>query len=275
MYYNGEHSVTFINEDDVSKNSWTDFLLVPTSRPVVSLPEGQEFTQEIPGRNGKIDFQNYIVPQTVFKNRIGEFEFLIDHDNDNYRSWTTTKNEIVDFMHGKWLRMILEDEPDFYYEGRFYIKEWKNNSDWSTLTISYDLDPVKKSVIASTDAWKWDPFNFVTGYIHDPEDFVIRLRVDTRTKVKIIRIKEPCNVKLYVPEVSSFTYQQCQILLEYPLNNGYMVNKKLDFIDSGRRTSNSREFIIYPDYPEFYMTLQDMHSVSAATVYVVFNENGI
>lgn len=275
MYYNGEHSVTFINEDDVSKNSWTDFLLVPTSRPVVSLPEGQEFTQEIPGRNGKIDFQNYIVPQTVFKNRTGELEFLIDHDNDNYRSWTTTKNEIVDFMHGKWLRMILEDEPDFYYEGRFYIKEWKNNSDWSTLTISYDLDPIKKSVIASTDAWKWDPFNFVTGYIHDPEDFVIRLRVDTRTKVKIIRIKEPCNVKLYVPDVSSFTYQQCQILLEYPLNNGYMVNKKLDFIEKAKTKNPVNEFIIYPDYPEFYMTLQDTHAVSAATVYVVFNENGI
>lgn len=171
--YDGSHSVTFINKDGAQINSWTDWLLIPSSRPIISTPPVQEFSLEIPGRSGKIDFQDYILKEPVFDNRIGSLEFVIDHENDKYISWHHTYNEILNFLHGRWLKIILNDEPDYYYEGRFSLNDFKSNSDWSTITIDYNLKPFKLSVVDTLSDWLWDPFSFITGYIRSASDFEI------------------------------------------------------------------------------------------------------
>lgn len=268
MYYDGTHSVTFITRDGVSKNSWTDFHLVPSSRPVISLPEGEDFTEEVPGRDGKVDLQSIVRSQTVFKNRTGELEFIVDHENDDYRSWVVEKNDIVEFVHGKYLKMILADEPDYYYEGKFFVTAWQNNSDWTTVTISYDLFPYKKSVIASTDAWKWDPFNFVTGYIHDAQDFRIMVRGSVENEITIERLKYPTHIKLLVdfPNYSSTTIfmevKRYTATGEEVTERGYI-----------SKVHGVWEFILYPDYPRFTMNIPD--SAASGTTYIVFNEEAV
>lgn len=173
--YNGEHSVTFINKDGAQINSWGDWLLIPSSRPIISTPPVQEFNLEITGRSGKIDFQDNIFKEPVFNNRTGSLEFVVDHENDKYISWHHTYNQILQFLHGRWLKIILNDEPDYYYEGRFTLNEFKSNSDWSTITIDYDLKPFKLSVVDTMSEWLWDPFSFITGYIRSASDFEVTL----------------------------------------------------------------------------------------------------
>ena len=73
MIYKGEHSVTFGD-----KNSWTDFHLVPTSRPVISLPTFKERYVDIPWRSGVADLGSLLTGGPVYANRIGSIEFLVD-----------------------------------------------------------------------------------------------------------------------------------------------------------------------------------------------------
>ena len=88
------------------------------------------------------------------------------------------------------MQAFLEDEPDYYYEGRFAVDAWNSNKDWSMITISYDVDPFKtqkestlendyqsyyfKNIkvaqygiyLVGEEQWLWDPFNFDTGKIN-------------------------------------------------------------------------------------------------------------
>lgn len=174
--YNETHSVIFINSDGQQKNSWTDWCLIPSSRPIISTPPVQDFSLKIPGKSGKIDYQDYIFDVPVFDNRTGSLEFVVDHDNKNYISWINTYSTIMKFLHGRRMKLILQDDPNFYYEGRLAVNQFKSNADWSTITIDYDLDPFKRQVVTdSFSKWLWDPFNFITGHIREGADLEVYL----------------------------------------------------------------------------------------------------
>ena len=71
----------------------------------------------------------------------------------------------MDYLHGRTMRAILEDDREYFYEGRFTINEWKSSKDWSRIVIDYDLGPYKWLLHASLDDWEWNSFNFYTEII--------------------------------------------------------------------------------------------------------------
>lgn len=202
MIYNGEHSVTFINDEGEQKNTWTDWLLVPTSRPVIGSPPVKKMGVDIPGRNGTLDITGKITSNVCYENRQGTLEFLIDHENPDYTSWVVTKNKIMSFLHGKHMKLILEDEPAYYYDGRMEVEEFKANSDWSTISIAYDVLPIKYSTASSLDAWKWDPFSFVNGVIRNGEDYQITVSPNHAGRYTITDINTPSRVKITIEPIS-------------------------------------------------------------------------
>lgn len=123
--------------------------LVPTTRPHVNFPEIRTTTVEVPGRNGVIDFTEAFGGPT-YENRKGEWQFLIlqDIDPETGRRFPSgeryTFEEVIDglkeHIHGKKLYCTLEDNSDTYY-GRFVISDISSNKDYSTVTISYEIDP--------------------------------------------------------------------------------------------------------------------------------------
>ncbi len=74
-------------------------------------------------------------------------------------------NTLLDYLHGQSMRAVLEDDPEYFYEGRFTVNAWKSEKDWSRIVIDYDVGPYKWSVLSSIDDWLWDPFNFQNGVI--------------------------------------------------------------------------------------------------------------
>ena len=138
MIYKGEHSVTFGD-----KNSWTDFHLIPTSRPVIPPPTFKERYVDIPGRDGEIDLGSVFSEGPVFNSRTGSIEFLVDLDA--WSSWALAYSTIATYLHGKTMRMTLDDDPEFYYEGRFTVNQWQSGQSFSTVVIDYNLQPFKKS----------------------------------------------------------------------------------------------------------------------------------
>ena len=150
------------------KNTWDDWHLIPSSRPEFASPNVKTKFIDIPGREGGgIDLSEVVSGKPVFENRAGSLSFIAAN---GYGDWESRYTEIREYIHGKVLKITLEDDPSFYYEGRLEIDPWKSSKNWSTIVIKYDVDPYKKDVYGSMDDWLWDPFDFKYGVINYARD---------------------------------------------------------------------------------------------------------
>ena len=159
------HSITFGNGsldnkgNFVGKNTWDDWHLIPSSRVSVAQAVPKITQVNIPGKeDGPIDTSTYLTGEIVYGPRSGSFDFLLDND---YGYWETIRSSIVSYLHGKTMKMVLEDDPAYYYEGMFTIADWKREQWNGRVTINYALNPYKYRVKSSLP-WLWDPFNFNT-----------------------------------------------------------------------------------------------------------------
>ena len=151
------HSITFGD-----KNSWDDWHLAPTSRPVFNPPKPKYKTVDVPGGDGHLDMSELLTGYPVYENRTGSFEFIV---MNGYLEWYESYSNIMDYLHGKKLRAVLDDDREYFYEGRFSVNEWKSDKAYSLIVIDYNVSPYKQSIATSTEEWLWDPFNFRTGIV--------------------------------------------------------------------------------------------------------------
>lgn len=154
------HSITF-----GEKNTFDDWHLIPTSRPVITPPSLRSQTVDIPGGFGTLDLSEALTGYPLYDNRTGSIEFAVI--NDKWPKWTVAYQTILDYLHGKRMKMVLEDDPSYYYIGRFTVENWESGDDYSTITINYDLYPYKKQLASTGEKWTWNPFDFDYGYISE------------------------------------------------------------------------------------------------------------
>lgn len=172
-----------MNEDsDEEFNTWDDWRLIPTSRPVVAPPSQKTNYVDIPGANGSLDLSTALTGIPVFENRSGSFEFALpDADKD----WAGMYSYIANFLHGRRLKMVLEDDPAYYYVGRFSISDWTSDENYTSVSIDYELEPLKNDIYNNADEWLWNPFDFINQVTRDIENINI-----TSTN-KTITINDP------------------------------------------------------------------------------------
>lgn len=157
------HSMTFLEvADEVSRNTWTDWGVVPTRVPVFAPPPVKTKILELPGGDGVIDLTTAITGYPVYGDRQGSISFICPR---RWTEWMDLYSHIAEFLHGQYLQVTLEDEPDWYYEGRFSINENACDERHGIFVVDYDLGPYKWCKKASTEPWLWDPFSFVDGVI--------------------------------------------------------------------------------------------------------------
>lgn len=160
------HSITFGD-----KNTYDDWKIVPKERPFFAPPSVKTNYVDIPGASSKIDFSEALTGYPLYDNRTGSIEFYILGElEDIERKWYEIYSEITNYVHNRNLRAILEDDPFYFYEGRFSVENYAPGNSASeprsTITINYDVGPYKWNVERSTDSnWLWDPFSFETGVI--------------------------------------------------------------------------------------------------------------
>ena len=152
------HSITIGD-----KNTWDDWHLVPTSRPLVLPPEVNTSYVTVPGSNGSLDLTEALTGYPTYSNRTGSWEFLV---LNGYGEWYARYSDIMNYLHGKRFRAILDDDPNYYYEGRFSVASWASNKDWSRITINYNVGPYKIEIHSIDENWIWDTFNFETHRVH-------------------------------------------------------------------------------------------------------------
>lgn len=133
------HSLIF-QDGNTKINTWDNWHLIPSSRPVVAQPTAVYKYVDIPGRDGQLDMTDYLVGRPTYSDRKGAFEFYVAN---GYGNWASRRAEIASFLNGKVLKLYLEDEPQYYYKGRFFLKEWRSEANWSKVNIEYQVDPYR------------------------------------------------------------------------------------------------------------------------------------
>ncbi len=151
-------------------NTWDDWFLVSEERPSFKPPTRKTRIVDVPGMSGQIDMSNYPLGYPLYGNRKGSLNFIVVNDGyyeglNNNKKWFNLLSEIENYLGGKTVKATLEDEPDYYYEGKFDVTDFKSGNNHSTITISYDLQPYKWYYITTTGEWEWNPFNFENGVI--------------------------------------------------------------------------------------------------------------
>ena len=173
MAYSHMHSIKFgdgtlQNGKFVGYDTYEDWHLIPTSRPTIAAPGVETKFVTIPGMDGAVDLSTYLrKDRPAYGNRGGTFEFNVENDHE---FWMTIYPKIINTLHGKKFKMVLdEDDPDYYWEGRFTVDKYEpGDGNWSTVSISYQVGPYKKKIRKMSEHMLWDNFNFEKEYDYDP-----------------------------------------------------------------------------------------------------------
>ena len=129
------HSVNF---DSI--NTWDNWHLVPMSRPVINPPTRKSIIVDIPGADGHLDLSEVVTGKPVYNNRTGSIEFMVQN---GFMPWATMFSTVMNTLHGKFMNVVLDDDPTWTYHGLITVSKWTTGGHYSTITIDYDLEPYK------------------------------------------------------------------------------------------------------------------------------------
>lgn len=145
-----------------TRNTWDHWRVVPTSRPSFAPPSINTREVSIAGMNGVLDLSQALTGYPTYGNRTGSIDFAVLND---FRNWQEAYSDILATIHGKKLFCVYEEDPEWYYVGRWEVQSWTTGKTRSTLTLKYNLEPYKYRLYDILGNWLWDPFNFQSGII--------------------------------------------------------------------------------------------------------------
>lgn len=119
-------------------DSWADFSLI-RSRKTVEAPEPKFIKVEVEGADGELDLTDYF-GDVKYKNRNITFEFSTAVRE---REFMNLFSKIQNALHGKKMKIVLEEDSDFYYVGRISVNEWEADRNIGLITVDCDCEPYK------------------------------------------------------------------------------------------------------------------------------------
>lgn len=119
-------------------HSYTDFNLILSSK-TIGKAEPKIETVDLPAGDGVIDYTEYF-GDVHYKNRTLTFDFSTIVPQSEFES---LYSNIQNAIHGRKMRVWLDDDSDHYYFGRVSVNEWKSNGRIGKITIDVDCEPWK------------------------------------------------------------------------------------------------------------------------------------
>lgn len=150
-------------------HSHDDFGLILSSK-TISPPEPQTKLIEVPLRNGSIDLSESLTGDVGFKDRSISMTFSMI---DKIDAWVAKVSEIENYLHGQRMKIIFDDDQDFYYIGRITVNSFSSEKSVGTLVIDAVVEPYKYDVNSTVDEWDWDTFDFETGVINETSNIEV------------------------------------------------------------------------------------------------------
>lgn len=141
------HSINFKKGSDTVKNTWDTWHLVPSSRPVVAEAPIVEKYVDITGMHGQLDLSDW--PAGLqYQDRVGSWDFIVTTKSLGQQypvtnDWEDLRTELSTYFDGSAMRVWLDDDGGYEFNGRCRLTSWKTEANYSTVTISYHFSPFK------------------------------------------------------------------------------------------------------------------------------------
>ena len=177
------------------KNTWDEWALMPVREGRIELlpPDVKTEYVEVAGAESDLDMSEVLTGYPTYKNRSGSLKFRF---YDNGVPVRTRYTKLKNYLHGRAMRAVVEDDPEYYYEGRFAVGklEYARHGNWADVEIAYNVKPYKLEQFSSTEDWIWDSFNFETGVIREYSD----IDVDGERTFTVVGTAKPTVPKFIV-----------------------------------------------------------------------------
>ena len=149
-----EQAISFHSITIGEKNTWDDWHLVPTERPIVTPPAVKTEIIELIGGDGFLDLTTNLSGKPTYQNRTGSWDFYVINPGQvpssvPFKAWTALYSDIMGYLHGKKFDVILDDDPEWFYTGRLSVQEWSTGKTNSKIRINYNFEPYKRKVSAN------------------------------------------------------------------------------------------------------------------------------
>lgn len=130
-------------------HSYKDLKLLLTSKEI-GTPAVKKNKIDIPGGDGSIDLTDFF-GEPKYEDVQHKFEFTtIEPQSDFLSQYSQVKNAI----HGRKVRIILDDDPTFFYWGRCRVSNFTSSKGIGTISVECDCEPYKyklnKTVVTRT-----------------------------------------------------------------------------------------------------------------------------
>lgn len=119
-------------------HSWDDFSLI-LSQKMIGTPSPKTETIDIPGGDGVLDLTE-VFGEVRYNNRNLSFDFSTKVPQAEFLDLFS---RVQNALHGQKMRIVLDDDPAWYYTGRISVSEWKAEKNIGKLTIDCDCEPYK------------------------------------------------------------------------------------------------------------------------------------
>ena len=151
------------------KHSYNDWGLILVSKQI-SPPDPQTKMVDVPMRDGSIDLTEVLSEDVKYKDRIITMLFEMMGPRAN---WSARVSDIQNYLHGRRLQIICDDDCAFYYVGRLKVNEWSPNKSTAQIQIEATVEPFKYDIVSSAVDWEWDIFDFEEGIINETGELIV------------------------------------------------------------------------------------------------------
>lgn len=150
------------------KNTYKDYKLLIQSL-LISTPNPKEELIDIPGADGELDFSETLTGDIKYQKRTITISLAKRKNESCLAEYSKIQND----LHSKTMKIILSNDPNFYYFGKVKVKDYDRYSLLHAIDIECDVEPYKYDLTSSDEDWLWDPFDFETGIINETRDLVV------------------------------------------------------------------------------------------------------
>ena len=119
-------------------HSFDNFALILTSKTIGQPVVKTEYV-EVLGADGQLDLTEAF-GEVKYLNRKLTFVFSIFEDANE---WAAAYSRVLNNLHGKKMKIVLDDDPNFYYIGRVNVSDYISAKRIGNITIEVDAEPYK------------------------------------------------------------------------------------------------------------------------------------
>ena len=130
-----------------SKQTFNDWGLYLSTRPVIAPPEVRTKYIDIPGTNGALDLSE-ILGGVTYKTRNFNVTLVAIRNRNN---WDSIYSTVMGYLHGQRRTMILDDDPQYRWSGRFSVDSITYGDRTCKIAISGTLKPYKVKISDGTE----------------------------------------------------------------------------------------------------------------------------